>query len=78
MTFRKDSDFYTPYGTIEAISELPENVDEYMQEFGERNKNADYVTRKKKPVAWFVSNCDTPSNRMEYVKGRYLRVTPKE
>ena len=39
------------------------------QEFGERNKNAEYLSRKKRPVAWFVSNCDTPSNRMEYVKG---------
>ena len=41
------------------------------QEFGERNKNAEYLSRKKRPVAWFVSNCDTPSNRMEYVKGTH-------
>ena len=41
------------------------------QEFGERNKNAEYLSRKKRPVAWFVSNCDTPSNRMEYVKGMF-------
>ena len=41
------------------------------QEFGERNKNAEYLSRKKRPVAWFVSNCDTPSNRMEYIKGMF-------
>ena len=40
-----------------------------LQEFGEDNKNSDYLKNKKKSIVWFVSNCDTPSNRMEYVKG---------
>ena len=31
MTFRTDSDFYTPYGSIEAISNLPENLDQHIQ-----------------------------------------------
>ena len=31
MTFRTDSDFYTPYGKIEATAKLPDNINEYMQ-----------------------------------------------
>ena len=31
MTFRTDSDFYTPYGKIEATAKLPHNINEYMQ-----------------------------------------------
>jgi hypothetical protein len=31
MTFRRDSDFYTPYGRIEATSNLPENLEQYIQ-----------------------------------------------
>ena len=31
MTFRTDSDFYTPYGKIEATAKLPHNIDEYLQ-----------------------------------------------
>ena len=31
MTFRTDSDFYTPYGRIEASSNLPENLDQHIQ-----------------------------------------------
>ena len=31
MTFRTDSDFYTPYGKIEATAKLPHNIDKYIQ-----------------------------------------------
>ena len=31
MTFRTDSDFYTPYGKIEATAKLPDNINEYVQ-----------------------------------------------
>ena len=39
MTFRQDSDFYTPYGRVQPISSsLPSNLDEYIQQFGDENK----------------------------------------
>lgn len=68
MTYRSDSDFYTPYGKIVRTSkELPDNLEEFIANFG--SENSDKITETKKhSVAWFVSNCDTPSNRMEYVK----------
>ena len=54
MTYRYDSDIFMPYGQI-----LP------------RSNSKNYkcpVKRKTKAVAWFVSNCETHSNREEYVK----------
>lgn len=67
MTFRQDSDFFTPYGQIQQIRSLPSDIEAYMNEFSATN--SELAGNKKKAVAWFVSNCDTPSNRMEYVKG---------
>ena len=38
MTYRQDSDFYTPYGKVKPISSLlPSNLDEYIQQFGDEN-----------------------------------------
>ena len=39
MTYRQDSDFYTPYGKVQPISSsLPSNLDEHIQQFGDKNK----------------------------------------
>ena len=39
MTYRQDSDFYTPYGKVHPISSsLPSNLDEHIQQFGDENK----------------------------------------
>ena len=57
MTFRQDSEFYTPYGKIRQTSELPTNLDEHITNFGEENKEAEYLKDKNMTIAWFVSNC---------------------
>ena len=76
MTYRQDSDFYTPYGKIslKGVTVLPENIEDYARKFGESQKKKSYLSTKKKALAWFVSNCDTPSNRMEYVRGKYTKL----
>ncbi|XP_013391751.1 glycoprotein 3-alpha-L-fucosyltransferase A [Lingula anatina] len=59
MTYRKDSDIYSPYG----LPLLDENHDEA--------KKRDFLSvarSKTKLAAWAVSNCNAPSQRMEYVK----------
>ena len=54
MTYRTDSDIYTPYG---KVYECHSN---WKQKYSFDNKT--------KSIAWFVSNCKTPSNRETYVK----------
>ncbi|KAB7503107.1 Alpha-(1,3)-fucosyltransferase 6, partial [Armadillidium nasatum] len=65
MTYRKDSDIVASYGKIYkktdfAIEDLnsSENIS-YTLNFLMKTKN--------KMVSWFVSNCNTPSKRREYV-----------
>ena len=70
MTYRKDSDFFTPYGSIVPKDKPLENTETIINAFVENNKDAAFMEKKKKPVAWFVSNCDTHSNRGDYVKGK--------
>ncbi|XP_067654941.1 alpha-(1,3)-fucosyltransferase C-like [Haliotis asinina] len=56
MSYRLDSDIKFGYGDV-----VPGGITE----------TKDYVaiaSRKKKLVAWFVSNCNTQSQRMKYVK----------
>ncbi|XP_013384513.1 glycoprotein 3-alpha-L-fucosyltransferase A-like [Lingula anatina] len=59
MTYRMDSDIYSPYG----FPLLDKNHDEA--------KKRDFLSvarSKTKLAAWAVSNCNAPSQRMEYVK----------
>ena len=59
MTYRRDSDFYRPYGRIVKIKSHPEGaeLEEYIKKFGRENK---YLAKdKKKQAAWFVSHCAT-------------------
>ncbi len=69
MSFRHDSDIFMPYGRISQTQSPPadENVEAAIKEFGETNA-AKLVGKKSKPIAWFVSNCETPSNRVAYAR----------
>lgn len=61
MSYRSDSDIYTPYAEkIELSKEMSyESSSDYL--------NSNLFKSKTKKVAWFVSNCDTCSNREEFV-----------
>ncbi|XP_076444061.1 alpha-(1,3)-fucosyltransferase C-like [Babylonia areolata] len=55
FSYRIDSDFFRPYGDFELRTEPAwKNYTQIM-------------LKKTKPVAWFVSNCETSSNREQYV-----------
>lgn len=56
MTYRSDSEGYAPYGKIVLRKQVQEM--NYTLLF----------SKKTKDVAWVVSNCNTISKRMEYVK----------
>ena len=56
ISYRKDSDIFWPYGTVEKISPPPAH-----------EEPVNYALGKKKLVAWFVSNCQTRNHREEYV-----------
>ncbi|XP_050397484.1 alpha-(1,3)-fucosyltransferase C [Patella vulgata] len=56
MSYRLDSDVYTPYGTFEKRSQPP------MKNF------AAIMDQKTKLAAIFSNNCGVPSKRMDYVK----------
>ena len=54
MTYRKDSDIYVPYGSV--------------QKCHRKWNNEHLFDSKSRSVAWIVSNCLTPSYREGYVK----------
>ena len=54
MTYRTDSDIYIPYGKV--------------VECNTTWKQSHSFENKTKSIAWFVSDCRTPSNRENYVK----------
>jgi alpha-1,3-fucosyltransferase len=55
VTYRRDSDIFAPYGKI---------VDRNAGDIWMQNVSFE---RKSKMIAWFVSNCNVPSGRLEYV-----------
>ena len=72
MTYRTDSDVYRPYGWLAeagagqaATSIYPQTGLEWRQpppaEIGAKRSS------KTKMIAWIVSNCNTHSNRCEFV-----------
>ncbi len=61
-----DSDIYTPYPVVETIPGSALELQIWNTTFN-RNKLKHNVRRKKKLVAWFVSNCFTTSGREKYV-----------
>ena len=56
MTYRTDSDIFYPYGFLVFRSRPP------LKNYTEIAFN------KTKPVAWFVSNCNTQSRRLQYIQ----------
>ena len=69
MTYRKDSDFPHPYGQVVKFLDHPTNkleLTNHIEKFGKDNSNLG--EGKTKPVAWFVSNCNSMSKREDYVK----------
>jgi len=68
MTYRKDSDFYRPYGRIIQTAAHPvgEELEEYIEQFGRRHRSL--AAGKTKQAAWFVSHCATQARREMYVK----------
>ncbi|XP_013400807.1 alpha-(1,3)-fucosyltransferase C [Lingula anatina] len=60
FTHRKDSDIFTPNGEI-VKRKVPLNRD-YLSITRAKNK------KKRPPVGWLVSHCDTPSHREVYVR----------
>ena len=54
MSYRIDSDIYIPYGKV--------------VECNTTWKQSHSFENKTKSIAWFVSDCQTPSNREKYVK----------
>ncbi|KAK3770956.1 hypothetical protein RRG08_029047 [Elysia crispata] len=57
-SYRVDSDVFVPYGFL-SFEPKPLSV---------RPNYYEIAQKKTKWVAWFVSNCNTPSKRMQYVK----------
>ena len=70
MDYRTDSDFYAPYGYIAQTKMHPvgQDLDEYIEKFGQENKHLAKGKSKKLKAAWFVSNCHARSRREKYVK----------
>ena len=64
MSYREDSDFQIPYGRlVRKNKSLPENLDEEIHDFGEKNKNLAKKSQNETVVVQFVSNCDSKSGR---------------
>lgn len=77
MTYRTDSDFRFAYGKVDQVKDHPKEesgLDDYIESFGRENSHL--ASGKTKPVAWFVSNCDTQSQREKYAKelGKHIQV----
>lgn len=77
MTYRTDSDFRFAYGKVDQVKAHPveeSTLDQLIQSFGVENSHL--ASGKSKPVAWFVSNCETQSQREKYAKQlqKYIQV----
>jgi len=62
ITHRWDSDIVHPYGWI-----TPYDAFELMEQATAPSAVVNYAEGKSKLIAWFVSNCNDQSGRMEYV-----------
>lgn len=79
MTYRRDSDFYLPYGRFHKIKTHPEGkeLEKYIKDFGWRNR---YLATNKGNrtilhAAWFVSHCATVARREKFVKSMYENIS---
>ena len=86
MTYRRDSNFHHPYGWVAPIDwkwhypasrDLSLDWSKYPLPKSLANQSIQSEDlRKKKPVAWLVSNCHTNSQRENYVAqlSKYIQV----
>ena len=79
ITYRRDSDFRNQYGSIEKLKEPPfqdEKLNNHIRQFG--FENSVISQNKTKKIAWFVSHCETKSEREKYVDQlkKYIQVSP--
>jgi len=74
MTYRRDSDFFLPYGRFHKIKPHPEGEElkKYIKDFGWKNRHLAKMpgdgNRTALHAAWFVSHCATIARREKYVK----------
>lgn len=77
MTYRRDSDVVQPYGWIQPIGtfSLNPSVEEINREM-ELAVKRKTTNKKTKLVAWFVSNCQSKSQREQYANAlaKYVQV----
>ena len=77
MTYRRDSDFYLPYGRFHKIKSHPQGkeLERYIKDFGWKNRHLAGDSRNKNRTilhaAWFVSHCATIARREKFVKGKF-------
>jgi alpha-1,3-fucosyltransferase len=71
MTYKKNSDFYLPYGRVVQIRPHPPpgspELDQLIQDYGEKNRHLVH-NRTENSAAWFVSHCATQARREKYAK----------
>jgi hypothetical protein len=70
MTYRRDSTFYTPYGGFVKTRDHPEGeeLDDFIKQFGEKNKELARKEKNGTSIAQIVSNCHSHSGREKLVK----------
>ena len=72
MTYRRDSDFYHPYGRFHQVKPHPkgEELQNYIKEFGLKNQHLAQSGKNTTSLqaAWFVSHCATVARREKFVK----------
>lgn len=68
MTYRRDSDVIQPYGWVQPIGpfKLRPQLEEINGEMAQAATRKSAI-KKTKLIAWFVSNCQTRSQREQYV-----------
>ena len=69
ITYRQDADFRHKYGSIKRIKDDPtkgKDLEAHIKNYGKTHK---YIGQNKtKMIAWFVSNCQSQSDREKYAK----------
>jgi len=64
-TYRRDSDFWEPWGMVNQFKPYPKPIDELIKE---SSLNTEFTGTKKKSVAWLVSNCSPRSGRNTFIR----------
>ena len=69
ISYRQDADFRNQYGKLTKIKPHPIQEDELKNQINSFGiLNLAISQNKTKKVAWFVSHCNTKSEREKYVK----------